>query len=225
MLGWQILLAGAFGDLDDWHQLDHYTAVTLVLDDTATPVALMLQQHNNQRTYLLGESYVLPEDGRPEVDVAIRSNELYAHQAGRRRHKVVRFPGMAEMKYLLGLSGRPFLTADDITDPAREAEYELGFLPPSDAFYTFKGFLGERRSLPGRSGPPGADYNTWPSLKPLGLQVLAGYWRPGDRGDASRFLKAVEEGDWITSMIRQQAEVFGANLACARRWGTDCAFE
>ena len=224
MLGWQIILAGLFGNLDDWHQLDHYTAVTLVLDNDDTPVALLVQQHNNQRTYLLDESYTLPDDGRPEVDVAIRSNELYPHAPGRRRHKAVRFPGMSEMKYLLGITGRPFLTADDVTDPQREAAYDLRFLPPSDAFYTFKGYLGERRILPGRSGPPGADYNTLPFLKPLGLQLLVGYWRPDNRGDAQRLLQAAKQPDWIKSMIRLQAEVFSANLACARRWGADCAF-
>ena len=223
--GWQTLLASLFGDLDDWHQLDHYTAVTLILDDSDTPVALLLQQHNGQRTYLIGESYVLPPDGRPEVDVAIRSNELYAHQMGRRRHKVVRFPGPDEMKYLIGLTGRPLLTADDITDPQGEAPYELRFLPQDDAFYTFKGYLGERRFMPGRDGPPGADYNTWPFLKPWGQQMLMGYWRPGNRGDSARLLKAIDSSDWMMSMIGQQAEVFAANLTCARRRGAGCAFQ
>ena len=223
--GWQTLLTSLVGDIDDWHQLDHYTAVTLILDDRETPVALLLQQHNNQRTYLLGEGYVLPADGRPAVDVAIRSNELYPHQPGRQRHKVVRFPGPEEMKYLLGLTGRPLMTADDITDPQREAAYELRFLPPIDAFYTFKGYLGERRLMPGRDGPPGADYNTLPFLKPWGRQMLVGYWRPGNRGDGRRLLKALDSSDWIMSMIGQQAEVFAANLACARKRGTECAFE
>ena len=225
LLGWQIILAGSFGDLDDWHQLDHYTAASLVLDESGTPIALLVQQHNNQRTYLLGEGYTLPNDGRPALDVAIRSNELYPHASGRRNHKAVRFPGANEMKYLLGLTGRPFISADDITDPVREASYELRFLPPADAFYTFKGFLGVRRMLPGRSGPPGADYNTLPELKPWRRQLLAGYWRPGNTGDASRLLHALRDPQWVLNLIRRQAAVFGANLACARRWGADCAFE
>lgn len=225
MIGWQVLLAGLFGDLEDWHQLDHYTAVTVVLDRTEAPVALLAQQHNNQRTYVLSEGYVLPNDGRPAVDVAIRSNELYPHAPGRRRHKAVRFPGREEMKYLLGLVGRPFITADDITEPAREASYELRFLPPSDAFYTFKGDLGARRMLPGRSGPPGANYNTLPALKPMGLQLLAGYWRPNNRGDGRRLLAALTDENWVASLIQRQSEVLSANLACAKRWGTDCAFE
>ena len=222
--GWQTLLANLFGDLDDWHQLDHYTAVTLILDDSNTPVAMLLQQHNGQRTYLFGESYMLPPDGRPEVDVAIRSNEFYPHEMGRRRHKVVRFPGPDEMKYLIGLTDQPMFSADDITDPQGEAPYELRFLPPDDAFYTFKGYLGERRSMPGRDGPPGADYNTLPFLKPWGRQMLIGYWRPGNRDDGARLLKAIDSSDWMISMIGQQAEVFAANLACARQAGAGCAF-
>lgn len=38
-----------------------------------------------------------------------------------------------------------------------EAAYRLAYLPPSDAFYTFEGFLGERRRLNagyGKSGNP-----------------------------------------------------------------------
>lgn len=225
MIGWQILLAGAFGDLDDWHQLDHYTAATVVLDETATPVALMLQQHNNQRTYLLGEGYHLPADGRPEIDVAIRSNELYPHEPGRRRHKAVRFPSADAMQYLLGTSGRPFVSADDITDPALEQAYRLRYLPPDDAFYTFKGFLGERRVLPGRDGPPGADYNTLPVLKPWRLQLLAGYWRPGNKGDGLRLQQSIGRPDWFMHMLRQQAKVFGANLACVRDLRARCVFK
>ena len=37
---------GLVGDLDDWHQLDHYTAAFVVLDVEERPVALTLQQHN-----------------------------------------------------------------------------------------------------------------------------------------------------------------------------------
>lgn len=65
-----------------------------------------------------------------------------------------------------------------------EAAYRLAYLPPSDAFYTFEGFLGERRRLPGRDGPPGADCNTLPPLKPLARQLLMGFWRDGDCGIA-----------------------------------------
>jgi hypothetical protein len=69
-----------------------------------------------------------------------------------------------------------------ITAPAQEVEPKLAFLPPSDAFYVFQGWLGERRALPGRDGPPGADYNTLPALKPKALQLAAFYWYEDDLG-------------------------------------------
>ena len=223
--GMQAVAAGLAGDLDDWHQLDHYTAATLVLDETQRPVALLLQQHNNQRTYLIGETYDLPDDGRPEIDVAIRSNELYPHAKGLRRHRAVRFPTPDALKFLLGIGERPFISADDITDPAAETDYALRFLAPADAFYTFKGFLGARRTLPGRDGPPGADYNTLPMLKPWVRQLIAGYWRPGNQGDGARLERALKESNWVLALLRQQAAVFRANLACARRSAAGCTFE
>jgi len=54
-------------------------------------------------------------------------------------------------------------------------------LPPDDAFYTFRGWLGARRRLPGRTGPPGADFNTIPAFKPMGIQLMAFYWHEGQR--------------------------------------------
>ena len=50
---WKALPLAVIADLDDWHQLDHYTAATVVLDPAKQPVAVMLQQHNLRRTYLL----------------------------------------------------------------------------------------------------------------------------------------------------------------------------
>ncbi len=185
--GWRARMLGLVADLDDWHQLDHYTAATVVLDASGTPVALMLQQHNYQRTYLFDALHALPPDGRPWVNVAERSNELYPYSRHRVRHRAVRFMTPEEMRYMLGFAEQPSRVADDISEGSHEAEYELAFPAPDDAFYTFKGFLGERRRLPGRDGPPGADYNTLPQLKPLGLQLLVGFWREGDRGDRARF--------------------------------------
>jgi hypothetical protein len=40
----------------------------------------------------------------------------------------------------------------------------------------FQGWLGERRALPGRDGPPGADYNTLPPFKSKALQLALFYW-------------------------------------------------
>ncbi len=210
--GWRAALLGLLGDLRDWHQLDHYTAVTVVLDAKETPVAVMFQQHNYLRTYLIGEYIELPADGRVVVDVAIRSNELYPHLPGRHRRRAVRFADRDGMAYLMGFGNRPFIAADDVTDSARETEYTLEFLPPSDAFYTFQGFLGERRLLPGRSGPPGAAYNTLPERKPLDVQLLSGYWREGNAGDWRRYRNSDREGE--AGFAAAQAPVFLHNLGC-----------
>ena len=176
---WQWALAGLFGAHLDWHQLDHYTAATLVLDAAERPVALKLQQHNYLRSYLYGLD--LPEliDDRPEVTAAIGSNELYPHHPERRRHRAVPFISRDTVAYLVLGENRPRLQADDVTHGEVEVPYRLDFLPPSDAFYTFRGWLGARRRLPGRTGPPGADYNTLPAFKPMGLQLLAFYWHHG----------------------------------------------
>ena len=166
---------GLFANLNDWYQLDHYTAAFVVLDAGERPVALTLQQHNYLRTYLVGESVRPGGDGRFDIDVAIRSNELYPHVPGRRIRRAVRFLTPESTAFMMGYGERPMMSADDITDPVRTVDYELAFLPGSDAFFAFQGYLGERRLLPGRDGPPGARYNTLPQLKPLSAQILGGY--------------------------------------------------
>lgn len=211
--GFRAFALGLAGDLDDWHQLDHYTAATLVLDARRCPVALMLQQHNYLRTHLYGESLAPPPDGRPAVDVAIRSNELYPHARERRRHRAVNFLTPGNLRYLMGFAPAPWNTADDITEGAREADYTLAFLPHEDAFYVFQGFLGERRSLPGRDGPPGADYNTLPELKPLARQLLSGYWREGNREDLARLEATWTKPDDARAFVAAQGAALGRTLA------------
>ena len=212
---WQKLLASIAGNLDDWHQLDHYTAVTLVLDDQHRPVATMLQQHNLLRAWVLGVDLPALTDGRPAVDVAIRSNELYPHASGRREHRVVRFPSPEAMRYLMEAGPAPRFFALDITEPAGEADYRLAFLPADDAFYSFAGFLGEHRRMPGRDGPPGADYNTLPSIKSWPMQMLAGYWRPGNADDLKRLQETYARTGDPADFARAQAHAFGEALTAA----------
>ena len=188
MTGWQEFALEVAGDLDDWHQLDHYTAVTLAVTDQADPVpfAAIFQHHNYMRTWPIGEApavgagLALPPDGRLEVDVAIRSNELYPHRPERTVRRAVRFLEPDSAVYLVSGEEQPFAAADDVTDPARPIEPELRFLAPSDAFYVFQGWLGERRLLPGRDGPPGADYNTLPAFKPKPVQLMVFLWAEDD---------------------------------------------
>ena len=212
-------------DLDDWHQLDHYTAAFVVLDAGERPVALTLQQHNYLRTYLVEESVEPGPDGRFDIDVAIRSNELYPHVPERRRRRAVRFLNPEAAAFMMGFGKRPMMSADDVTDPDRVVTYELAFLPGTDAFYTFRGYLGERRLLPGRDGPPGARYNTLPELKPLPAQILGGYWRAGNEGDWQRYRHSRERSADPAEFSRAQRPVFHRNLACVRRGRVGCVLE
>ncbi|MEO7886970.1 MAG: hypothetical protein ABI893_11240 [Polaromonas sp.] len=127
-----------------------------------------------------------PADNRASIDVAIRSNELYPHAAERRRHRAARFDTPEELRYLMGIAPRPWLADEDMTEGRNEVNTTLALLPPSDAFYSFQGFLDARRRLPGRDGPPDADFNPWPVLKPWVSRMLMGFWRVGDEGDRGR---------------------------------------
>jgi hypothetical protein len=127
--------------------------------------------------------------------------------------------------FMMGFGKRPTMSADDITDPDRIVDYALAFLAGSDAFYAFHGFLGERRSLPGRDGPPGARYNTLPALKPLPAQILDGYWRAGNEGDWARYRSSRENGSGLAGFARAQAEVFHRNLDCLRRQREGCTLQ
>jgi hypothetical protein len=209
---WQESILSLYADLNDWHQLDHYTAVFLVLEgdghERRNLLAVMLQQHNNLRTYLIGESITLPPDDRVIIDVAIRSNELYPHIPGRTHHRAVAMPDPESMYFLLTGKKKPLFAGFDITESTLEVEYTLDFLPPDDAFYTFRGFLGEKRRTTGRSGPQGADYNTLPELKPMSIQLFSGYWRKNHPGDLKRLESTIiSQGDHV-GFARLQRSVF-----------------
>jgi hypothetical protein len=77
------------------------------------------------------------------------------------------------------------------------------------------GYLGERRLLPGRDGPPGADYDTLPPLKPLPRQLVAFAWRPGHPKDLRRRL-ALAEPDSDGERFRALAADFADSVAVAR---------
>ena len=210
------------GGLNDWHQLDHYTAASVMLSSDEMPIALMLQQHNYTRTYLFGEALSRPIDNRVKIDVAIRSNELYPHRSGRTEHRAIRFSDPDGMRYLMGFANPPWDSAPDVTDPEHEIDYDLAFLAADDAFYVFHGYLGARRLLPGRDGPPGADYNTLPEIKPLRYQLFAGYWREKNRADLQRFERLVVERGDRRAFANAQARVFLANVQCLNNIPIGC---
>ena len=126
-------------------------------------------------------------DGRVRIEAAIGSNELYPRRPGRVRRRAASFMSPETAPYLIFGERRLFtLIADDVTAGRHEVNYQLEFLPPSDAFYTFRGWLGARRRLPGRDGPPGADFNTLPRFKPKASQLVVSYWYENDRFFADR---------------------------------------
>ncbi|MDM5148132.1 hypothetical protein NQX30_07125 [Candidatus Persebacteraceae bacterium Df01] len=182
------VLANIFANARDWHQLDHYTAVFIALCEN-TPFAIILQQHNYMRTYFIGEDAAFPAGNAPQVNAAISSNELYPHRKEKTKRRAVGSIHAGNVDYLIGSETRAgFFTAPDITSGDRQVNYELQFLPPNDAFYVFKGRLGEHRRLPGRDGPPGAMYRTLPKLFPLEVALYAFYWQEGDT-DYAQLLK------------------------------------
>lgn len=225
---WQMWVARRLGSLEDWHQLDHFTSATLALDETMTPAVLIVQQHNLRRAFILGEWVSLPADGRPVLDVALRSNELYPFSPGGRPYRVVPHLSADNVGWYLTGGERPRLAGLDATEGwDDEAIYALDYLPHDDAFYAFEGFLGERRFAPGRDGPPGADFNVWPSAKPWPVQLMGQYWHDGDAGDLAKFRAAfARAGDASGDVYRHMAEIQGADFyrmwRCIRSGRRDC---
>ena len=181
------MVADMVADSKDWHQLDHYTAAFVVLYQDK-PFAVILQQHNYMRTYFIDEEAAFA-NGSVLLDVAIQSNELYPHRTERERRRAAGSMNKSTAAYLTGQQNggilNALLTADDITEGKKQINYDLYFLPPNDALYVFEGWLGERRKLPGRDGPPGATYRNLPSLWALEKSLYAFYWHDNDKDYAN----------------------------------------
>lgn len=184
---------------EDWHQLDNFCAVHVVLDEAEKPVAVLLAQHNHHRTYLVGRDIPLPEDGRLVFAAARRSNELYPDRGEAEPvfHRTIPWPLYTE--YLLSGKEGPAFAADDVTYGQRaggeEVEYALRVLDPCDPFYTSRCMLGEYRPFLGleigRNGPPGADYYAPPALIPLGNLLKASYLQDGRSEDIQVVREAI----------------------------------
>ena len=217
---WQQQLINLVADSKDWHQLDHYTAVFIVLENKQ-PRAVILQQHNYMRTYLIGGEHFTAGE-TIKIDAAISSNELYPHNEQRRQWRSAGFMSANTINHLLALEdSNGIYSSYDITNGKQQVDYQLQFLPANDAFYTFEGYLGEKRILPGRDGPPGAMYRTLPQLCPLPLALSAFYWTEGDREYAE--ILHNEEDPWNVSetAITRYKERF-AN-AWAEQFGNEVA--
>ena len=194
---WQRIAMNVVGSTTDWHQLDHYVGLTIALSDDK-PIAVTLQQHNYQTTWLLAEkasedTLILPADSRVSVDVAMQSNELYPHTTALKNHPGLSWVSEDSIEFLKTGQNKPMMAGFDITHGEEEQEYTLAYLPTADAFYTFQGRLGEGRKLPGRDGPPGADYVTLPALMPLANRLVSGY-RPRDTATEKSKITALFAG-------------------------------
>lgn len=215
--GWLRTIVSWAGDPHDWHQLDHYTMARVALDRGSNPVSVILQQHNYIRSYILGRDMPFPKDNRIKIDTALNSNELYPHLLGRQKRRAVPFMTAANLPYLVTGKHTPWLSTDDITDPEYEVEYELEFLRHTDAFYTFQGYLGEKRLLPGRSGPPGADYNGLPKFKHLAIELAAFNWREGDLEQMDYLIDFLEKPDRQQEVFIDLTTRFRIDVACQLR--------
>lgn len=219
------------------------------------PFAAILHQHNYMRTYVLVDDSELADhpgrmavddERRIVVDVAEGSHALFPHTPGRRRHRALRFLKSGTAHYLVDAEQKPLpaaedmtnlgrrlmqsqtqppLATDDITHPGRRVSYELDFLPPNDAFYTFQGSLGERRLLPGRDGPPGAMYDPSPALQRKRVQLAVFFWHEG-MADYPRELSRVELNSWRPpdgeALVPFQRRLVNT-LPCREDWPLPCA--
>jgi hypothetical protein len=177
-------------DPGNWHDLDNFVAVHVVLLNNEVPIAIILAQHNHHRAYLIGKDVQIPEDKRLLFDIALMSNEVYLASSDAKpvRHRTIRWS--LELKYLLSGEDPPLARGYDMTygvnAGGREVEYALQFLSPCDPFYTAEIILGEPRPFMGRyigrDGPPGADYYQLPELLPLG-NILKFYYLEDDKPD------------------------------------------
>jgi|GEM_PF-1459227 hypothetical protein len=184
----------------DWHQLDNFVAIHIVLDERENPIAAILAQHNHHRTYLIGKDIDLMPDGRIAFDVALRSNEVYPGSDAKEpeEHRVIRWD--LYLKYLLSGEDPPFFRGYDITYGIQAGgngtSYNLIVLSSCDPLYTAKIMLGRPRPFfgqyIGRDGPPGSDYYTIPSLLPPGNLLKLYYLHDGDTEDIRTVSEAID---------------------------------
>ncbi len=199
-LGYESLLKLIGLNPDDWHELDNFIAIHIVLDEEKNPIAVLLAQHEYHRTYLIGKDISLPPNGKITFNIALRSNEVYpasdAHVPI--EHRVV--ASNFYLKYLLSGDEPPLLRGHDITygiqAGGKKIFYKLNFLSPCDPFYTATIILGEprlffRRYI-GRNGPNGANYYAIPQLLSLGNLLKFFYFREGEPDDIELLEHAID---------------------------------
>ena len=92
-------------------------------------------------------------------------------------------------RYLVEGVDRPWLAADDVTEPAREIRPELRFLPPDDAFYVSRAGSASAGSCPAATARPAPTTTRCRRSSPRRSQLAVFYWAEG----ASDYLAAIGE--------------------------------
>ena len=174
------------GDVGRWHRLDIHLAAILAFDADHRVRMLTLAQHNHQQTFLAGIDF--PQNQRPLLVSAVRSNELYLDDGGTSpsAHRVV--PFFTDVAYLIDPNEKPVFWAIDITHGRNAGGKEIPlkpvFLEPGHPLADFAGLLAPPRRLLGiyigRDGPPGYNFYAPPAYIPLVDFAAMGFWRAGD---------------------------------------------
>lgn len=174
------------GEFDRWHRLDIHLAAILAFDSQKRPRLLSLAQHNHQQTFLAGIDF--PDDQRPHLAAAFRSNELYLDDGSSApaRHRVV--PFFSDVAFLIDPREKPRFRAIDVVYGRNAGGEEISlkpvFIKPKHPLADFAGLLAPPRRLLGRyigrDGPPGFNYYAPPAYVSMVNFVAMGYWREGD---------------------------------------------
>lgn len=216
--------AAIVGDREKWHELDIHGAIHVLLGPDQAPWALLLAQHNHFRSYVFGVDLPAPEDGRPRVCFAARSNEPYPCPEGAKpvEHRTAGDP--SKTRWMLLGRARPLAAGRDVVrgpqGGARAFSYKLVFPPSRDPLYVAWLPLGARgrilwRDSWQRTGPPGIDMNTWPELKKYSDIAQFWYLHDGNAEDAEvmqRHMKGFFEVDFAPVLAAN-----GARFAAALR--------
>lgn len=193
-------LARLVADPVQWHELDIHGAVHLILNETETPLVLLLAQHNHFRSYLISRDVRRPADDRVPVCFAERSNEPYPCPAGEVPVFFRAVGNPKHMPYVVDGTDKPFAAGEDkvygTAAGGKEIDYTLKYLPDKDPLYVSWINLGDQGRIFMsknfyRQGPPGIDFNTWPALKKYGDIMQFWYIRDNNPDDADLLRRSI----------------------------------
>ncbi len=217
--------AGFIGDPSAWRELEH-SSVYIVLDENEQPLAIMLQQYDYFRTYIVGEKeWKWPMDGKVKIAFSLRSNQPYKlPEEGNAPVPEFAVLDFKEIPYLIGQGKEPLLAGKDLVYPvtagAAEVDYRLEYLTEFDPLYISRIPLGRRQYVldrfenPFRRGSVGIDFCNWPQLADLGNVIQFWYIVEGNKEQVD-FMRKHMRGFFdidFEAILTLNAEVFGQTL-------------